>query len=331
LLGLTVPFTALTGLSAEPGRLSRLGSITASQASHLAALAALDPAVSWRIILINGDGLALAVARIPRVWAGQKADDAARTRARTRARAGTGARAGIGAEGKVRADQPDADGARQDTLVAQPAQHGLVGRVTLTVPADLLNHLDLDHIDLDHNDLAPTDPDHADLGTAALGPTGRGQRHDLEISPELAESGSAAPVFGGTLAPMIEAALRVAKTTAARVAQHQAADTDAGGCAHLEASSGYRPAPSLREYIAARDQTCRFSMCRQPAARGDLDHTIPWDKGGKTCACNIGGLCRSHHRLKQRLGWNLTQPEPGVFVWATPAGRTYATHPDPHH
>ena len=38
-------------------------------------------------------------------------------------------------------------------------------------------------------------------------------------------------------------------------------------------------------------------------------------------------LCRHHHRCKQAEGWRLEQPEPGVLVWHTPAGRTYTTTP----
>jgi hypothetical protein len=37
--------------------------------------------------------------------------------------------------------------------------------------------------------------------------------------------------------------------------------------------------------------------------------------------------CRHHHRCKQAQGWRLEQPEPGVLVWHTPAGRTYTTTP----
>jgi hypothetical protein len=44
--------------------------------------------------------------------------------------------------------------------------------------------------------------------------------------------------------------------------------------------------------------------------------------------CHFGKnmpLCRHHHKCKQRDGWTLEQPEPGVLVWCTPAGRTYTT------
>jgi Domain of unknown function (DUF222) len=104
-----------------------------------------------------------------------------------------------------------------------------------------------------------------------------------------------------------------------------------GGCAHTTASPAYRPPPRIREYVAARDQTCRGPGCGQPAWRGDLDHTVPWDQGGPTCPCDLGALCRRHHRLKQHPGWTVLQPQPGIFRWTTPAGRTYTTRPDPHY
>jgi Domain of unknown function (DUF222) len=115
------------------------------------------------------------------------------------------------------------------------------------------------------------------------------------------------------------------------LARRQArADRDtAGGCAHAAASPAYRPPPRIREHVIARDRTCRYPYCGQPAWRGDLDHTCPWEQGGRTCRCNLGPLCRSHHRLKQLDGWTLAQPHPGTFCWTTPAGRTYTTQPDP--
>ncbi len=127
----------------------------------------------------------------------------------------------------------------------------------------------------------------------------------------------------------ITAAARRAADTARR---HADADRDApGGCAHATASPAYRPPPRIREYVIARDQTCRNPRCGQPAWRADLDHTRPYDHGGPTCKCNLGGACRSDHQLKQLPGWTLTQPQPGIFQWTTPAGRTYTTRPDQHH
>ena len=33
--------------------------------------------------------------------------------------------------------------------------------------------------------------------------------------------------------------------------------------------------------------------------------------------------------LKTEGGWRLEQPEPGVFVWTSPLGRTYRISPEP--
>jgi hypothetical protein len=131
---------------------------------------------------------------------------------------------------------------------------------------------------------------------------------------------------------MTAAALQAAIVAAARAAGLAAADAGAGpgGCGHAGGSQAYRPSPRLREEVVARDLTCRFPTCRQPAWRGDLDHTIPYDRGGRTCRCNLGGLCRTHHRIKQQAGWHLCQVRPGTFLWTTPAGRTYAATADIH-
>ncbi|HEV2374301.1 MAG TPA: HNH endonuclease signature motif containing protein [Streptosporangiaceae bacterium] len=59
----------------------------------------------------------------------------------------------------------------------------------------------------------------------------------------------------------------------------------------------------------------------------DVDHTLAYQHGGRTCECNLALLCRHHHRAKQAHGWGLTQDQPGVLTWTTPSGRTYTTKP----
>jgi hypothetical protein len=100
-----------------------------------------------------------------------------------------------------------------------------------------------------------------------------------------------------------------------------------GPCDHPHAEIGYHPSRKLAHQIRARSATCTAPGCRRPAARCDLDHTHAWDQGGLTCECNGAPLCRHHHRCKQAEGWRLEQPEPGVLIWRTPAGRRYATGP----
>jgi hypothetical protein len=244
LLRLTIPWATLCGPSEGPGLLSRIGPITAVQARHLAGLAVADPEARWSVLITDHDGEAVAVASVPR--------------RRQRGRPGYGP----GGAGQLSA-------------------RGLIGRVTVTIPAAQL----------------------AALENAAAGDhSGPGMR-----------------------AALVRAALRAWASARERAD----ADRDApGGCAHGAATKVYRPPPRISELVRVRDQTCRYPYCGRPAWCGDLDHTQPHDQGGPTCLCNLGALCRMHHRLKQRAGWSLVQPRAGVFAWTTPAGRSYSVTPD---
>ena len=103
-----------------------------------------------------------------------------------------------------------------------------------------------------------------------------------------------------------------------------------GDCDHHNAEPGYRPSPALQRLIRARTTTCTAPGCGRPAARCDLDHTIPHDDDGLTCECNLAPLCRFHHQVKQAENWTLEQPSPGIMAWLTPAGRRYITLPSQH-
>ncbi|MGH3161289.1 MAG: DUF222 domain-containing protein [Streptosporangiaceae bacterium] len=100
-----------------------------------------------------------------------------------------------------------------------------------------------------------------------------------------------------------------------------------GPCQHARAEHRYRPSRKLQHLVRARNATCTAPGCGRRATSCDLDHTDPHHHGGRTCECNLAPLCRHHHRCKQAEGWWLEQPEPGVLVWHTPAGRTYTTTP----
>ncbi len=112
---------------------------------------------------------------------------------------------------------------------------------------------------------------------------------------------------------IVAAALRAARRALARAREQARADAAAGGSAHARQSQSCRPPPRLQEFVVARDLTCRFPGCGQPAWRGDLDHTVAWP-----------------HRLKQLRDWALRQTSPGTFEWTTPSGRTYPATPGPH-
>ena len=97
------------------------------------------------------------------------------------------------------------------------------------------------------------------------------------------------PDLEPALATILDRAMAVAKRAAGSAAERESKDLRAGGCAHELASSAYRPPPRVAELVTARDGTCRFPPCRRPAEQCDLDHTVPFDRGGLTCPCNIGG------------------------------------------
>ncbi|MBP6526112.1 MAG: hypothetical protein KA249_11965, partial [Dermatophilaceae bacterium] len=49
---------------------------------------------------------------------------------------------------------------------------------------------------------------------------------------------------------------------------------------------------------------------------------------GETTPANLGGLCRRHHRLKQRGRWRYTLTPDGTVEWVSPSGKKRITHAD---
>jgi hypothetical protein len=130
----------------------------------------------------------------------------------------------------------------------------------------------------------------------------------------------------GRLAEVLERALRAGadafSTRRSRVTP--------GNCTHEEASPGYRVPDSMRALVEARDRTCGFPTCRQPAWRCEQDHTIAYRLGGATCPCNLSAECSRHHHLKHLPSWGLGQPRPGILTWTTPARLTHTVTPGPY-
>jgi hypothetical protein len=98
-------------------------------------------------------------------------------------------------------------------------------------------------------------------------------------------------------------------------------------CDHRNESHAYQPNATLRHLVQIRDYACTFPPCSRHARESDFEHAIPYDQGGRTCACNAGARSRKCHRIKQSPGWNVTQPKPGWHQWTTPRGRTYTPGP----
>jgi Domain of unknown function (DUF222) len=87
----------------------------------------------------------------------------------------------------------------------------------------------------------------------------------------------------------------------------------------------YEPPQHLKDFLIARDRTCRFPGCRRSALLSDLDHAESWESGGSTSSDNIGALCRRHHRLKTHDGWRIQSFSDGSCTWTSPLGKEFFT------
>jgi hypothetical protein len=93
----------------------------------------------------------------------------------------------------------------------------------------------------------------------------------------------------------------------------------------------YQPPQHLKDFLIARDRTCRFPGCRRSALLSDLDHAQSWESGGSTSPENIGALCRRHHRLKTHDGWSIESFTDGSCTWTSPLGKKFFTPARPMH
>lgn len=91
----------------------------------------------------------------------------------------------------------------------------------------------------------------------------------------------------------------------------------------------YRPSKRLRRLLGARDQHCRWPGCRRRAVTCDVDHTIPFEEGGKTCSGNLEALCKRHHTLKHASLWKVIQLGGGTLEFISPTKRRYRNNAPP--
>jgi hypothetical protein len=102
----------------------------------------------------------------------------------------------------------------------------------------------------------------------------------------------------------------------------------AGPCDHRHQAAGHDPGVTLKHLTGILNATCTFPPCRRPESQSDYEHSLPYDKGGRTCLCQAGPVCRANHRDKQSPGWRLEDAGArGWFRWTTPSGRSYPSRP----
>lgn len=90
----------------------------------------------------------------------------------------------------------------------------------------------------------------------------------------------------------------------------------------------YRPevTAATRRAIEARDRGCRFPSCRAPAAWCDVHHVVQRAAGGDHAVTNLVLLCRAHHTIVHRRGWDQRLDGDGRYR-LTRRKRTWTTLP----
>jgi hypothetical protein len=76
--------------------------------------------------------------------------------------------------------------------------------------------------------------------------------------------------------------------------------------------------------VLAVHDTCTAPLCDRPARGADLDHATPWwparpdEAYGTTDIANVGPLCTSTNRDKEKAGWQAVQAGDGRRTWTHP-------------
>ncbi len=78
-----------------------------------------------------------------------------------------------------------------------------------------------------------------------------------------------------------------------------------------------------RRALAARDGGCVFPGCTSPSSWTDAHHMVHWEHGGSTDVDNLVSLCRHHHGVAHRRGWNLRLDDEGWSIWTSPNGQIF--------
>jgi hypothetical protein len=157
----------------------------------------------------------------------------------------------------------------------------------------------------------------------------------LTISAETLTGICDAPGYLGGYGPIIASMARtVAATGTWRCAITDTTHGTLDGLGVSTYTPEYEPTAQLRRHLIARDTHCRWPGCTRPARRCDIDHVVPYSRGGATCECNTENLCAHHHRVKHETGFTVafsTNPEhpPGTLIFTSPTGRQRITYPDP--
>jgi hypothetical protein len=91
----------------------------------------------------------------------------------------------------------------------------------------------------------------------------------------------------------------------------------------------YTPTAAQRRFLLARDKTCRVPGCETKAKHCDIDHVVPYSRGGPTDVTNLWPVCEGHHTMKHHAPWGFEQLAHGGTRIHSPAGYDYTYGPTP--
>ncbi len=74
----------------------------------------------------------------------------------------------------------------------------------------------------------------------------------------------------------------------------------------------------IRRTLVARDRGCAFPGCNRPPRHCDAHHIRHWADGGDTSVENAVLLCRHHHTLIHRSGWEVEMVN-GIPIFYPPS------------
>jgi hypothetical protein len=100
------------------------------------------------------------------------------------------------------------------------------------------------------------------------------------------------------------------------------------------AVDAYEVPQAIRDQVLATHSHSCSPWAATESRNLDLDHVKAWRPDGppgQTSPANLAPLTRKSHRVKTHAGWQFDHPEPGVYIWRSPAGQVVRVDPPGTH
>lgn len=92
----------------------------------------------------------------------------------------------------------------------------------------------------------------------------------------------------------------------------------------------YSPGAALRRIVQLIHRTCMYPGCQVRAIDCQIDHLVPFGKGGFTLLENLAPLCRHHHQLKTKGYIKVRVLGDHRLEWTLECGAIHITQPKPY-